>query len=256
MLLRAKHFFRTLSKETGNAMMEMLLFSPIAFLFLFGVVDGGFAYLERSAIADAIKSGLNSEQISWDGENYLNSDSQTLNIEDDHSLSLNTESTQRIIHNIGEQIRKNIETRSALSNLITEKLFLIKVTPVLLSIDPETGSLTNYEVLSTSYQHPTPATFNIQSSVPSFNYIDAQTYLKEMLPENSEASSYAIPIGRAYEVTNSFNPTSRYLDQAVVAYVEVTALTRGIGRDHVKSIIGRFYALEEQYLLPIRAQLG
>ena len=49
-----------MSKQKGNSVLELLLFLPIALFFLFVVIDAGLSLIQKAAINDAFRSGVNS----------------------------------------------------------------------------------------------------------------------------------------------------------------------------------------------------
>ena len=46
--------------EKGNAILEMVLFVPLALFFLFIAIDAGLSLTQRAGVQDAFRSGVNS----------------------------------------------------------------------------------------------------------------------------------------------------------------------------------------------------
>lgn len=229
--------------QRGTSMMEMLLFTPVALVFLFVAVDGGLALTERAAIKDALRAGLNAEGRLADAPLTI-----------DFAGELNPESPhiEKLAEEIGTAISTNILEIKGGRAAATETYRVI-VQPYLLNIDESSGELLDVTPIGSETVQPRgPSSFSIQAEVPDFNYISQGEYIS-LLKESGQGSApsqFAIPTS-----LSSSASAKRFLPSAIALYTEVTGLTQGINPLFVRSVLGNFYALEEQEFLSLRTQI-
>ncbi len=229
--------------ERGTSMMEMLLFTPVALVFLFVAIDGGLALTERAAIKDALRAGLNTESRLADAP---------LTIDSMGELTPESELIGRLAEEIGTAISANIlEIKGG--GAAATRTYRVIVQPYLLNIEESSGALLEVTPIGAESVQPLgPSSFSIQAEVPDFNYVSQGEYIASLkeLSQSAAPSQFAIPTSPSRSAS-----VKRFLPSAIAIYTEVTGLTRGINPLFVRSVLGNFYALEEQEFLSLRNQL-
>lgn len=235
--------------ESGAPLLEMVLFVPVAFLFLFMAVDAGYAYIEQAALADALRSGLNSEKSCLAAS--------TLEpIADPSEISPNIPRAQ--LEQVVKCMAANIAGSIASSSGLPLSDYKVDVTPVVLRIDPTNGTLLSYSAQPISLDASVAGTFNISRMVPEYPVKQRDDYISEQLASQIGVAPtrYSIPLGVSALSISAANSSVRYLNSTVLIYGEVTSLTRGIARSYAKGLLGRFFALQLQELRSLRLQVS
>lgn len=247
----------------GNAFLEMLLFLPLGVLLLFVAVDAGFVYSEKAAIVNAIRSGVHS-QVRLSAEHGL------LVLNREFVLEQDERAAEQLLQQVLEHIRENVACSRRTANDEQDERFRIRAATVYLDIDPDTGQLSPSwrrnlgQALSAER-----GAFSINSVVPSYPYVSMEDFLTEKISNAEDAAAYsdssgsvgrnpspfAVPAGHEYRADIP-SAKRKYLSKTALLYVEVTALTRGLAPMLTRSLLGRFYALEEQQMHLLRQQLS
>jgi len=239
------------AKCCGNAYLEMLLFAPLGALFFFAAIDAGFVFVEKAAMADALRAGINSEIL-------RSKERAVFSMGEDLEVTPNDQSAMNLINTVANAISENARRIHGIRDNQEPDSFAVKVSLVLLEIDPETGS-----ALPSSLTNPTIfgpveyGSFDLKAVVPEYPLVSMKDFIISTLAKNDSMaeSSYAIPTSRTSEPNSPEESNFAYLDASALLYVEITSLTRGIAPPITKSILGRFYALQKQQLHFLRTQL-
>jgi hypothetical protein len=184
-----------LRTANGNAILEMIIFLPIAFLFGILALDAALAVTDKSTITDAIRSGLNDYKTS------------PVSIFQNGATNINPEflnwTAQKIFTNI-------TNARNDKDVLNTVK---IKVSAVTIQIDSATGKQTGIQV---------------EQEVAYGNLSDNKNTIYEALADYNKYSSISPFAVRKRGTSNNTNP---YQDSSILIFAEATALTRGINNE-------------------------
>lgn len=234
----------------------MLLFTPLALLFLFVVIDAGMLALEKAAISDALRGGMSSELLFEQQGSVLElGDDFSLHLASGFSLEQATTDVPQLLAEVSSNIVGEVARAQGYEETEVPATFKVTLAAVLLSIDPITGHALNSEVLQPIVKIPDgPYSFELTQYNPDYPYRSMDEFLIEQLhlTTHNQPSPYAIPAGLAYDPSSLLPGEARYLENAVLLYGEVTATPRGINGSYVKSALGSFYVLQDQYLVPLR----
>lgn len=237
----------------GNGVLEMLLCTPLALLFLFVAVDGGISQLEKEALVDSLHTGV------IDGSRFLQNQS-LFSIDDSNGLALNREAVQTMVSGIARALDNKVVAakRGYISNGVTVSKYKIVVSAILMPVNPESGEISgnflNGEVITTAVEPSRGANFNLPEEVPTFPYVTEADFVNHELSANSNSlpSPFAIPLGVSYRADNPEAIKLTYSDQTIIIYAEITSLPTGLNPAFAKSVLGRFYGLQLQELLSVR----
>lgn len=236
--------------ERGSAIMEMVLFTPLALFFLFAVIDGGLALLQRAAVTDALRAGLNTELLYNQDGSVLRFDEQSL------SPVVNENQALRLLTALASEIAESVKTVQNYGEGETPTTFKVTVAGVVVDIDPRTGALgsTNRVVIGPVYAGD--ANFDLRTEIPQYDSVSSEDYIEnELITERGKLpSSLAIPIGVDYGAAEE-SVTVRYLDKAVLLYAGVEGTSKTPFNAPTKSLLGTLYGIHEQHLMLLRTQL-
>lgn len=246
-----------LRSSIGNAIVEMLLFTPIALFFLFVVIDAGMLALEKAAISDALRSGMNSELLfGQQGSVIQMGDDFSLQLASGFSLEQATTEVPQLLAEVSSQIVSEVARTQGYEETEVPSSFQVTLAALLLSIDPVSGQVLNSRVLYPIVKVPDgPSSFNLTQYNSDYPHRSMDEFIVEQLhlTADNQPSPYALPAGLAYNPSSLLPGEARYLENAVMLYGEVTAIPRGINNSYVKSALGSFYVLQDQYLIPLRS---
>lgn len=208
---------------TGNGILEMLLFLPLALMLLFVGVDIGLSMLDQALVSDAVREAVH-EQILEDGENLyvVRSSGPEVNMAAIEDISARM--LERLDSVLGPQGRRLI-LASAEQDFAS---YRIEVRPVLLSINAETGVVESYSSLNSYVKNES---FNLTSYAPKAQVKSVEEFLSEALPLGAGASSYSVvsPLASGNEL---------YLTQSIAIHVKVEFVSASINPAWLESVIG------------------
>jgi hypothetical protein len=234
----------------GSALLEMILFTPLAMLFLFIVVDGGLSLLERAAISDSIRSGLNTESLH-------NKSGNVLYLDQSYSLQIAEDETLRLLSAIASQISENITTTRLFDWNKQSLNMAVIVAGVVVDIDASSGQN------SMTYDSIGPVSISLGSlqsnaTIHSLQKVSREEFIERQLRDsrNSTPSAFALPIGINYGDRGETNLEINYFQKSVLIYAEALVLTRGLNPTYAETILGSFYGFQDQYLFLLRTQLS
>ena len=238
----------TIQCRGGNCVLEMLLFTPLALFFLFAVIDGGLTFREKSAVVDAIRSGILSQALHR-GFNTITS------AEFVESLDIPAEQVDQMLSGVTAEVAENILRSRGQPENAEIKDFRVSAALVALNVDNATGELVSHRTLNPIITYPAHSVFNISDLVPDFPHRSIQAFVADSLAlEYSRTpSSYAVPLTIARE-HNGLRHS--FLQRTLLLCVEVTALPKSFAPVISRNLLGRYYAVEEHQLMPLRMQLN
>ncbi|MBL7662358.1 pilus assembly protein, partial [bacterium] len=233
---RFPHRHQSLNQR-GSSMLEMVLFTPLALMFLFLVIDGGLYLSSGAAVTDALRAGFNHVAI-------ISKEHRVVDI--DHGLEVRYHQDraesflEELSSKIDDQMKKSFGTTP----------YKIKLAFVWLDLDQATGKVRNYEIRDTltiphSVEHP-----ELPGNGNSYPYVSIEQYLANTFnATHPEPSPYALPLSLAYDGGVPNSGALQYLNHALVIYGEIDAITLQRAHFFAKSIMGRFYGVERQELI-------
>ncbi|MFN8390273.1 MAG: TadE family protein [Bdellovibrionota bacterium] len=226
----------------GTAMLEMVLFTPLALLFLFAAIDVGLFFHEKAALADAVRSGMNVHLAS----KHLHG------IADSYTERLEPESVLGLLREVAEGIRENVlnsrDQKGAPDVEVQVSAHLFRATT-----DPSDGSLIEIMSEGDSAVYPQLMT----PRVSSFNKpIRCERFMEELARESKTSGRflYSLPLAPVYR--SDTEPEVRYLPRILLLCSEVTATPRALTMRLTSGLLGTRLQLNELLVLPVRLQLG
>jgi len=232
----------------GNMMLEMVLFTPLAMLFLFVVIDGGLAYREKAAVFDAVRAGINTVGL-YDREGAI------FELDSNFDLQFNPAQTQNILSNVAAEISSNINQVKGREGDAPADDFKVSVSALTLDIDPSSGEMTGWQEASSFSIPEGPGNPYLPTNSGEYDIIPRAEYLNEFLSSGGEGvSRYAIPLSQAYD-SGSGEGELEYLPQSALIFVEAEALTNGVNHSYVKSVVGKYFAVLDRQVLLMRTQV-
>jgi hypothetical protein len=238
------------NKESGNALLEMALFVPLALLFLFVAIDAGATLLEQAAVRDALRTTLNSEIQNIKANDRLlrqdiqNSGSNISIAEPDY---------------YSEELAARLHSRVAASQARFSSSDLgragVRIALIRIYINPQSGDLDStrpYQIITNSVL-PEDGLEKSSISSDQFPYISMEDFIEEEL-QSDGVNRFVQLSGLSYRSDRPEEPTRRFASSTLVLYTEVRSIANGINQGLTSSLLGRLYALQEQQLRPLRSQ--
>ena len=211
-----------IKRESGNSILEMVMFIPIAILFGILALDAAFSVTDKAVIADAVRSGLGDYKVARQTENIaIFKDGTDLVSYTNDTPEVNEE----FLHFLAGKIFKNIaDTRKEPEQKLLETI-QVDVHAVLARIDSSTGAYRGFDIQkSVSYggnniQQNAATNFLhgkdlIQKTLSSYNVDGISPFAAKNMATNS-------PIIAAYG-----GGSAKYHDYAVIIYADAVVLTR------------------------------
>lgn len=233
-----RHLF--FGSERGTPSFEFLLYLPIALLFLFVATDAGLNFLERAALSDALRSGLNSEALCVRRiETARAAESLSPLPAASHAIE--------VASCIASEISNTVIHQSRFGTPLTAGDFRLTISLVTLNIDRGNGTLTGVSVDALPLSDSLAGTLNLADRVPSFPLRQQEDFISDELRDDwgRAPSRFALPASES----------SRYLETTIGIYAELAAVSRGTNSMVLRSVIGRTFAVQLQGFSPLRIQL-
>ncbi len=239
--------FSQLCRGRGSIPLEMALITPLALLLLFVGLDAGLAYMQKTAIIDALRSGMNTSGVLLKNSSIVEFDP----VEGSH---VNESKANEVVSEVLSDIR------AALARIKGDSAtdYKIRVQAIVMEVDPNTGIVTDRARNVFAEQFPLGGG---DPHLPEFDpgryhYQALEDYLDASIRPGSEQSrQFAIPETPSYQVGGSQARSLRFLPFSVVLVGEVQALTNGINTPFARSVLGKFFAVAEKQIVPLRTQL-
>ena len=243
---------RQLLQENGNGILEAVLFLPVGLFFLFVVVDGGIALVERAGINDAVRSGLAEEGL-------YNADASPLYLDSENHVQINQPALRQLLEGIAEGLERKVSSAKAGFHSAEGMTFGIEVSALSFAVDPGSGRILvrNHMELVDSVQTPSSGFAQVGALSPEFPFLRREDYVLQELEAIQPAgpSEFAQPLALSYRSDAPDEAKLLYLESAILLYVEVRSVTQGINPSYLRSALGKFYTLQLQHLQALRAQL-
>ena len=206
------------ASERGNGLTEMLLFTPLAILFFTAVIDGGFALQDRSALVEALRSGLHSHPA------YITT-----------GLPLLAEA-QSVVAGVAAETARSVARARDLSDDTLPDRFAAEVLLIELSIDPRSGQMLTYRVAAAA----TVGEHNMSLSDSVDDYFGPE---RDLLP-----SPFAVPLPR-----RTSGGDGEYLSTAYALAGGVVADSRGLCVPISSFLLARRFTVRELQVVPLRS---
>jgi len=219
----------------------MLLFTPLALLFLFLAIDGGLALRERAAIVDALRGGLNSALAVAKERNPIWV-----------SPSLDVEYDQAGLEAMLDEVAKHTNRMLLRAKGTTESgRYRLRLELYRIPIDMGTGAISGAPVeLIPVVVPPGPYDGDLPYFEKPAGEFVAEHVERAELPDGS--SAYAIPTVNT-EVDGAQN---RYLASTLVLYGEVVAITNGLHNQLIKDLYDVVYHARDRQVVSLKEQLS
>ncbi len=206
--------------EKGNAILEMLLFVPLALFFLFIAIDAGLSLTQRAGIQDAFRSGVNALPL----------------FAKEHGVSVETTTK------VAEEIFNNLNNQFSLYP--NSNNYYVNTTLYEAEIDTSTGAFIGYNVVSNIELG------GISESNTLKSFADKNDFISERLVSTSSLSKYAEPA--AFINYSNSNAQQVYRENSYVLYAEVRAIPVGVNSSYLTSVLGGLYSIQVQELELVR----
>ena len=228
------------TQNRGSAILEMLLFIPLALLLLFVGLDGALLFNARGAARSAMRDGLNSEQAITQVEGVLTG------AFGDSELNLNR--AQLVIDNVVARIQNNLNKISPFAVDGNKLKVLGKL--YLLEIDTSSGRFIGAQYPDVNSVRPENSPFSIAVELPNFEFRSLDRLELESFVDSPAAHHLAQPIPLAIGSAQRFYP------RTVAIGVEVTAIAGGISPGVTQWLLGSYYGIGEAIIVPLRISLS
>jgi hypothetical protein len=224
----------------GNAILEMLMFVPLALLLLFVGLDASLLMTTRGAARSALRDGLGAEQIIT-RERGIVSDFFG-------NPSVDEERAGLLLDTVVAKVYQNLRSVPFLS-LNPEK---IKVQGRLyaLELDPASGTLVGAIPIGIERTLPAGTRFDISSDLPSFTFRSLAELEENVLLSGSGVHRLAQPVALSNRADLRFYPLTLALG------VEITAVAGGIAPGVTQWMLGSLYGVGEATIVPLRISLS
>ncbi len=235
--------------EQGNGALDMVLCLPFALFFLFIVTDAGMTFVERGAVVDAVRTGLNAEELLTRGKTLLQ-------MTDSYELVPDQEVIRVLTKQIADEIFLRVDNGRWQMRQEGAANFAVEVSALALCVDALTGELCasqSYEILFTAVK---PESLSLPLDQTQF--LSREEFLKHRFAEekNMVPSRFALPLGIVYGADDAQGVGMRYQAQVIALYVDVRSNPSGINQAYGRSVLGRAYQVQEQQLHLVRRQAG
>ena len=208
-------------KERGNAILELVLFVPLALFFLFVAIDAGLSLIQRAGVQDAFRSGINSLPV------YARQ----------HGL------TAAMVDSVAEEISSNLANQFSLYPDSSNN-FYVNVSMYEVEIDTNTGALNSFSIVANKEIGGLSQSNTIKS------FADKNDFISQRLVTTSTLSKYAEPA--AFVNFSNSNSRQVYQENSHVLYAEVRAIPVGVNSSYLTSALGGLYSIQVQELELIR----
>jgi hypothetical protein len=236
----------------GSGTLDIVLFMPLALLFLFVLTDAGLGFVEKAAITDAIRAGVNAAGRHANREALFKTGPG-------NQLEVEQVFVQHLVDGIAREIVQRVSRGKFALKQTGMPRFAVEVAALLVRINADTGALNSSE----------PYTMTAVSNVPGNNiaeyidnasgvsYVTREDFIEQEMKkeQGSSPSSYSVPLGLVYHAGQPGAVGFKYLDNSLVLFVEVRNIAEGINPSYTRAVLGRLFTLQEQQLHLVRAQL-
>ena len=234
--------FLTTKSESGNALLELLLFIPIMLLMLLAGLEVALAYAERSAIISALRAGLNSPR---GGLVYGRLDSSPADLEIPEQ-QIDSQMSRAILERAAESIEDDLLRIRGRERHPGSDPYLIRAAFVETTFDRETGKLRDCRIID-SVERGDHGFRPTESDIGS-PYIEAEDYISGVCRDSSlivPPSGFVVPLDGSV-VRKIHQP------RLFQIYGEISAAVRGLNRRLVFTFLNRKFDVREQALYPLR----
>lgn len=243
-------------RERGNGALDVLLFMPLGLFLLFVVTDGGLSLVEKAGIADALRSGLNAEVVHAKEE-------RAIQLDEHYALRVDQEALERLASDTADEIAKRVKKTKKKLTRSDGPRFGIEVSAIVFDVNPDYGTIEQgdrYRIMAQACI-PERGIEEESANISGYPYLSRDDFIRRELRRDALAvgqripSRYAVPLGLAYRAEDPSRSQLKYLEQSVVLYAEVRAVTEGINQGYTRKVLGNFYAVQEQELHMLRTQV-
>lgn len=224
----------------ANAILETLMFTPLALLLLFVGMDSAILMGTRGTVRSALRDGLNVEQLLTKDKEIVTS------ILSDPII--NQEQATLLLQAIVQKVHQNIVGVSFLTCAADKYKIIGKL--YALEIDRQSGVLIGAYTVGPEEVAPLGAGFEISAELPSFRFNSLQQLEELTLSSNSGAHRLAQPVVLSSDVAQQFYPLTLAIG------VEVTAVTSGIAPGITHWLLGSHFGVGEATIVPFRMGLS
>ncbi len=242
---------KKLLSQRANCYLEMMMFIPVAALLLLGGTDLGLSLVERSALRDAVREGLQ-DQSRYEGDiSVLEPNGNELEL---NSSNLNILS-QRVADRIASRI---VSTKEGLANGDTPLDFRVEVSAVVYETNPVDGSIVNQSNVFTRVSNIGTPGFYLPSIAPNASYESPESYRTRLLTnaQSTTPSRYAISAGASFSEDGEILNTVTYLPYSIILHANVTAITQGFHGSYVSNKFGGLFGFQEQQVMAVRTLIN
>ena len=237
--------------ETGNALLELVLFIPVLLLMLTAGLEVALAYAERSAITNALRAGLNGPRSSWGTERQAEAGST--GFDDGMSQSFDGRPGIELLNRAAGSIEYDLLRTRGRNLSPGSDPYLIRTALVESTFDPETGRLLNCRIVDAVERGQ--AGFRPPESDIGAPYIDAEDYINGACSADVNiapvvpAKAFVVPLdGAAVQILHH--------GRIFQIYGEVNAVVRGLNRQLARTILNRSFTVREQAMVLLRPPGG
>jgi hypothetical protein len=248
--MKLKHYVCACSRGSGT--LDIVLFMPLALLFLFVLTDAGLGFVEKASITDAIRAGINAAGMHTNQETLFKAGPE-------NQLEVERVLVQNLVDGVARGIVQRVNKGKFALQKTRKPRFAVEVTAILVGINTDTGALNSsgpYTMIATS-NVPGNNLAEYGENASGVSYVTRENFIEQELKHEQGIlpSSYSVPLGLAYRADRPGTVGFKYLDNSLILYVEVRNIAEGINPSYTEAVLGRLFTLQEQQLHLVRAQL-
>jgi Flp pilus assembly protein TadG len=208
--------------ESGNGILEMLLFIPIALVFLFVGIDIGLSYVDKAMLSDAVRETTHEEMVS-----RVSSTGQSVYQVSAGSVVIKVDLLNQFCQNLANRVSTVIAERR-INFLGAGNAVSVKVTPVRIQINTQNGTVSGYTKMSPINSSNGQSSINLGNKIQT---ISDDNYLNSLFSSNGTTEGYGIL------ATNYSDTSTLYLTETLGLLVTVEALSPSINPQFLQHIL-------------------
>lgn len=202
--------------QLGNSLLELLLFLPLILFFIFTVIDFSSYLVLHAKVSNIVRSHLTSTVLYQKKSKVVSFSNESL----DYVLEFSQ--LESIVDTLASKIEQDIVNTGLFGRKVTKNDYDISICLALLSIDSNTGKLTNFTVL-----HPLVGQRGYLKLAGQDHNISV---LREKLTKDylAQPSHYSIVESVSHLRASELADSIKYLDFAVLIGARVSLVSKGI----------------------------
>lgn len=230
------------NSQSGKSLLELILWLPILFFFLFAVSSIALYFRDIIMINDTLRSSLNNEFL-------FNQGRSVLSLVDEGQVQLSGQVAEHLGVQLAESLHESVKNKMSQGPLNANSYreeFLIQIAMVELNFDQITGQLRSFDVVGHHFFEM--GDFSLKDSV-----VSAERIISGYFSSDDKPSRYAVLAGLDYAgPSRGSGNNTLYLPKGVVCFARVTSVPRTFAPDITSAILGRKLIIDQSEIRLLR----